>query len=143
MRVLLSTQLSAQIEAHLEEAYPNEGAGFLLGAVDHDAVKVERVLPLSNQREQEAQHNRYELSPLDFARAEEVADASGLALVGVFHSHPDHPAQPSTFDRDHAWPHFSYLITSVQNGKAVLTRAWRLREDRSTFDEDEFLLGEI
>lgn len=134
--VLLPDQLRA-IEAHGESTYPNEGAGFLLGRVNGgDELIIERVLPVANQREAEAQHNRYELSPLDFMRAEREAAAAGLELVGVFHSHPDHPARPSEFDREHAWPAFAYLITSVQDGLATITRSWQLRDDRSAFDED-------
>ena len=137
MRVIVSPEHLKQIEGHGESTYPNEGAGFMLGLLADDRIEINEILPLENQREDEAQHNRYELSPVDFLRAEKEADRLGLSLVGVFHSHPDHPAIPSEFDRDHAWPHFSYLISSIQGGKAKVTRAWRLREDRSMFDEDE------
>lgn len=137
MQVALTAAQLRAIEAHGESTYPHEGAGFLLGRLDgSDRLTVERVLPVTNQREPEAQHNRYELSPLDFLRAEREAAAAGVELVGVFHSHPDHPARPSEFDREHAWPAFAYLITSVQGGRAEVTRAWRLRDDRSAFDED-------
>lgn len=137
MRIVLTPAQLRAIEAHGESTYPNEGAGFLLGRLNGgDELIIERVLPVANQREAEAQHNRYELSPLDFMQAEGEAAAAGLELVGVFHSHPDHPARPSEFDREHAWPAFAYLIISVAAGQAEVTRAWRLRDDRSTFDED-------
>jgi proteasome lid subunit RPN8/RPN11 len=103
----------------------------------HDGrVIVEGLLPLANRREAEAQHNRYELGPRDFVQAEDEAEARDLDLVGVFHSHPDHPNRPSEFDRAHALPNFSYLITTVAQGKAGATRAWRLLDDRSQFVED-------
>jgi proteasome lid subunit RPN8/RPN11 len=135
-KVILRGEHLKAIEAHGESAYPHEGAGFMLGRTDGDAVIVEALLPLHNRREAEARHNRYELSPQDFLRAEQDAARRGLSLVGVFHSHPDHPARPSEFDREHAWPNFSYLITAVGKGNAGVTRAWRLREDRAAFDED-------
>jgi proteasome lid subunit RPN8/RPN11 len=61
----------------------------------------------------------------------------GLDVLGVFHSHPDHPNQPSEFDRQWAWPNFSYLITSVVQGVAVESRSWRLNEDRANFSEEK------
>src|SRR5258706_12708137 len=121
----LSVDNLRAIEAHGESTYPNEGAGFLLGTVQADAVQISHLLPIDNKREAEAQYNRYELSPQDFARAEMEADKRGLSLVGVFHSHPDHPARPSEFDRDHAWPNFVYVITTVQQDKAQITMTWR------------------
>ena len=64
----------------------------------------------------------------------------GLSLLGVFHSHPDHPNQPSEFDREWAQPYFSYVITSVRSGKALESRSWRLVEDRSEFREESITL---
>ena len=73
---------------------------------------------------------------------EEEADRLGLEMLGVFHSHPDHPNLPSEFDRQWAWPNFSYLITSVVEGKAVDSRSWRLSEDRTSFSEEIIEIGE-
>lgn len=137
MRIRLTDGHIRTIEAHGEATYPNEGAGFLLGHAADGAVVVADVLAVDNRREAEAQHNRYELSPQDFMRAEREAAQRDLSLVGIFHSHPDHPARPSQFDRDHALPNLSYLITSVVAGKAEGTHAWRLRDDRTGFDEDQ------
>jgi proteasome lid subunit RPN8/RPN11 len=75
------------------------------------------------------------MTPLDWARLEDEADAKGLTLVGYYHSHPDHPAIPSEFDRAHALPNFRYLITSVRGGQAAEIRAWQLAEDRGAFTE--------
>jgi proteasome lid subunit RPN8/RPN11 len=75
------------------------------------------------------------MTPADWMRLEDEADASGLTLVGYYHSHPDHPAIPSEYDRTHALPNFRYLITSVQQGNAAELRAWQLSEDRSRFEE--------
>ncbi len=136
MEVLIPSAHLRTIEAHGEAVYPHEGAGFLLGRLDGDRVIIEAALPAPNQREAAARHSRYELSPHDFLRAEREAAARGMEVVGVFHSHPDHPAVPSTFDREHALPHFCYLITAVAGGKAHVTQAWHLREDRAAFEED-------
>lgn len=135
MEVMLSPENRRAIGAHLEAAYPNEGAGFLLGEAKGDVMQIVSLLPLQNQREAEAQYHRYELAPQDFVRAEVEAARLGLSLIGVFHSHPDHPARPSEFDRDHALPNFAYLITSVVGGEAQVTTAWSLREDRMAFEE--------
>lgn len=128
----ISADLLAKIHAHGEQAYPEEGAGFLLGAEG----RVADILPLPNAREESARHNRYLIAPGDYARAEDAAEGRGLSLIGVFHSHPDHPNRPSDYDLEQAQPCFSYLITSVQSGKAVESRSWRLAEDRSQFYEE-------
>ena len=127
--------LLKQIHAHGEEAYPEEGAGFMLGS-DGEQRLVSALLPLSNAREDEARHNRYLFTPEDYMKAEIEAECRGLSLLGVFHSHPDHPNRPSEFDREWAQPYFSYVITSVRSGKALESRSWRLVEDRSDFEEE-------
>ena len=119
-----------------EQAYPEEGAGLLLGKLDGDRKRVLSVVLLDNQREEQARRNRYLLGPGDYLLGESEASRLGLEVLGVFHSHPDHPNLPSDFDRDWAWPVFTYLITSVWSGKAGESRAWRLVEDRSGFAEE-------
>lgn len=134
--------LIARIHSHGEEAYPEEGAGFLLGAYSENGTReVESILPLSNSREEGTRHNRYLIAAEDYVKAEETADSLGLSLIGVFHSHPDHPNQPSEFDREWAQPFFSYVITSVRSGKAIESRSWRLTEDRSKFEEEEIKIN--
>jgi proteasome lid subunit RPN8/RPN11 len=127
--------LLAQIHAHGEDAYPEEGAGFMLGS-DGERRAVTAIFPLSNAREDGARSNRYLFTPADYLKAEQEADRRGLSLLGVFHSHPDHPNRPSEFDREWAQPYFSYVITSVRSGKALESRSWRLAEDRSEFEEE-------
>ncbi|MCI0665720.1 MAG: M67 family metallopeptidase [Acidobacteria bacterium] len=136
----MSIKLAAdQIEAinrHGEAAYPEECGGLLLGVLE-DGVRVIRdVLPLHNVRK-DSRHNRVELDPLDYARAEREAAKRGLGVWGYYHSHPNHPAVPSGFDLEHApFTEWSYIIVSVLEGKAADVRAWTLREDRSQFDEE-------
>ena len=141
MEVIMKRELLRQIEVHLEGAYPNEGAGFLLGQIADDTFIVGDVLPLANQWDSAGQHNRFQLLPEDALQAELAAQRRGLDVIGVFHSHPDHPAQPSQWDLAWAtWPNFAYLITRVAEGRAQQTRAWRLAEDRESFEEDQINL---
>jgi proteasome lid subunit RPN8/RPN11 len=127
-----------EIWEHGESAYPEEGAGVLIGRAEGDIRFVDQILPLSNQFETELRHRRYMITPEDMIDAEEFADDRGLEIIGIFHSHPDHPAQPSEFDRDRALPWYSYIITSVHNRNAVESRSWRLTEERK-FREEELL----
>jgi proteasome lid subunit RPN8/RPN11 len=136
MNIIVSADHLRAMEAHGEHTYPNEGAGFLFGRGDEGSITIEAVTPIDNKREVEAQYNRYQLGPEDFVKAEMAAAHLDLSLIGVFHSHPDHPARPSQFDLDHALPYFLYLITSIEEGRAAVTTAWQLRLDRSAFDQD-------
>ena len=126
----------SQIHAHGESSYPDEGAGLLLGRANDEQKQVVNILNLSNAREASSRHNRYLLTPEDYLHGENEAARLGLDVLGVFHSHPDHPNRPSEFDREWAMPLFSYLITSVQNGRSVESRSWKLAEDRSHFIEE-------
>ena len=129
----ITNDLIGQINRHIEEAYPEEGAGFLIGVEG----EVKQILPLPNAREDEARHNRFLITPEDYLKAELTADRLGLSLIGVFHSHPDCPNIPSEYDREWAQPFFSYIITRVDEGKPVSHRSWRLVEDRSRYEEEE------
>lgn len=134
--VKLSKEILDEIHVHGEQAYPEEGAGFLLGS-DGEERAVQSIFPLVNSREDTARHNRYLITADDYLKAEMEAERRGLDLIGVFHSHPDHPDRPSEFDREWAQPYFSYIITSVQSGKALESRSWRLVDDRSQFVEEK------
>lgn len=124
------------LQAHGEAAYPNEGAGLLLGNAADGHKSVVDILPLENQWEAEEQYHRYLITPQDMLRAETEAARRGLDVLGIFHSHPDHPAEPSGMDKDWALPWYSYIITTVAHGRAAVSRAWLLREDRTRFDEE-------
>ncbi len=139
MSITITKDVLQQIHAHGEAAYPQEGAGLLLGQVQGDHKLVEAIMPLENAREESARHNRYLLTARDYMQGEEQAARMGLDVLGVFHSHPDHPNRPSEFDRDWAMPWFSYIITSVMAGKAVESRSWLLDEDRTAFREEALL----
>jgi proteasome lid subunit RPN8/RPN11 len=131
--LVVPQRLIEQMNAHVEKAYPEEGAGFLIGA----GSEVREIMTLSNSREDGARHNRFLIAPEEYLKAELTADRLGLSLIGVFHSHPDCPNIPSEYDREWAQPFFSYIITRVDNGKAVNSRSWKLLEDRSKYEEEE------
>ncbi|MGH7643872.1 MAG: Mov34/MPN/PAD-1 family protein [Candidatus Dormibacteria bacterium] len=108
-----------------ESAYPYEGCGVLLGTPRGDQTLVSRVLEGRNLV-QERRHDRYELDPRDIIRAEREARATGQEVVGFYHTHPDHPARPSQFDTDRAWPGYHYVVISVREGHLAGATAWRL-----------------
>jgi len=134
-RLLITPDHLRAIDRHGEESYPEECCGFLTGRVDGETTIVERLLPVENQRE-DSRHNRYLIEPEIVLEAHKEARRQGLDVVGYYHSHPDHPSRPSDFDRDHAWPGLSYLIVSVQKGRAADARSWRLADERDRFDEE-------
>jgi proteasome lid subunit RPN8/RPN11 len=136
MKIKISPEILNDIHVHGEESYPEEGAGLLLGSANRNSRVVTAILKLTNAREDGARHNRYLITAMDMMRGEQEAMKLGLDVIGVFHSHPDHPNAPSEFDRDWAVPWYSYIITSVQGGEAVGSRSWRLTDERDRFDEE-------
>jgi proteasome lid subunit RPN8/RPN11 len=142
MKLEISQSLIDQIQTHGERFYPEEGAGLLLGKSNGDNREVKAILELTNAREDAARHNRYLLTAQDMLLGEREAIRLGLDIIGVFHSHPDHPNRPSEFDREWAMPWFSYIITSVKQGVAVGSRSWRLTDDRGELSEETILVSE-
>lgn len=131
----IRADLVEQIHRHAAETYPLECCGALLGRDDTEAREVLALLPLPN-RQQESPRNRFVVSAEDVRAAERAALQQGLELVGWYHSHPDHPAQPSAFDREHAWPWYSYVIVSSGSRAKPELTCWRLADDRSRFEPE-------
>jgi proteasome lid subunit RPN8/RPN11 len=123
-----------QIREHGREAYPEECCGALLGRKGEPShvVRVERI---ENARGEE-RARRYEVSPRDYLRVEWLALAENLALLGFYHSHPDHPAAPSSYDRDRAFPFFHYLVCAVEGGVPTEITAWTLLEETGGFERE-------
>jgi proteasome lid subunit RPN8/RPN11 len=134
MRIVLAQHLQQKIFTQLAADYPHEGGGFLLGSAGDD-VQIADVLPVANVFELSERHHRYAMTPQDWMRMDDEAEARGLSIVGYYHSHPDSPAIPSDYDREYALPNFAYLITRVEGGQTREMLAWRLRDDRAAFDE--------
>jgi proteasome lid subunit RPN8/RPN11 len=126
----------AAIHRHGESTYPHECCGFLLGRTEENRRIVVQTRRAQNQRD-DSPRNRYQISPQEYMRADRAAREAGLDIVGFYHSHPDHPARPSQFDLDNAWPELVYVITAVNQGQAGETTAWRLADDRSRFLPEE------
>ena len=129
----IGEDLVRRIRAHGVETYPHECCGALLGRDAELSREVVDLLPLANRRN-DSPRNRFELAPDDVRLAENTAHERRLELLGWYHSHPDAPARPSEFDREHAWPWYSYIIVSVQRGEPRDMTSWRLQDDRSAYD---------
>jgi proteasome lid subunit RPN8/RPN11 len=127
----LTPEVADAIRTHGVETYPHECCGALVG---RDG-EVTSTVALPNITD-EGPRRRFRVSDTDYLRVERAADAAGAELLGFYHSHPDHPARPSQYDLDHALPNFSYIIVSVLTGVAEDMRSWKLRDDRSAFDEE-------
>jgi proteasome lid subunit RPN8/RPN11 len=141
--------LAEKIREHGVETYPHECCGALLGRetipekpassnLDSAATSREVVVlfPLVNRRD-DSPRNRFSVTPEDVRDAERHARSQGLDVIGWYHSHPDHPARPSEYDRDHAWPWYSYIIVSVHAGQPQDMTSWRLKDDRSGYEEEK------
>ena len=124
-----------QIKQIARQAYPHECCGILLGSTSADVKMVGRLVEAENQRS-DSPANRYLIEPQLLIRVEKEIRGTGEEIVGFFHSHPDVPARPSAYDRDHAWPWYSYLIVSVIEKKVEEVLSWRLKENRTAFDTE-------
>jgi proteasome lid subunit RPN8/RPN11 len=128
--------LCEQIRQTARQGYPEEVCGVLLGSHAEGAERrIVRVVPVANARADE-RARRYLIPAGALRDIESTARRDGLDVLGFYHSHPDHPAVPSTYDREHSWPWYTYVIVSVAANQAV-ARAWRLADDRSAFQEEE------
>jgi proteasome lid subunit RPN8/RPN11 len=132
--ITIAEPVLAAIRSHGIETYPNECCGALIG---RDGVVAE-AFALANTTD-EGPRRRFLVRAGDYQAAEARAKDRDGDLLGFYHSHPDHPAQPSQYDLDHAWPSFSYVIVSVREGQPRELTSWRLRDDRTQFDEEPVL----
>ncbi|HYW83665.1 MAG: M67 family metallopeptidase [Spirochaetia bacterium] len=141
MKVIVPSGILERMRRHGEETYPHECCGFMLGKAEEGMQRIVEIRGQANERT-ESRENRFLITPDQFKAAESAARKAGLQLVGIYHSHPDSPARPSEYDRDHAWPWFSYIIVSVKGGKADEANGWQLKEDRSGFEALKLEKGE-
>ena len=131
----ISDALIRRIQAHGVETFPYECCGAMLGRDNETFREVVELLPLANRRD-DSPRNRFEVTPSDVQMAEKKAREMQVDVIGWYHSHPNAPARPSEFDREHAWPWYSYVIVSVEEGGPRDTNSWRLRDDRSAYDRE-------
>jgi proteasome lid subunit RPN8/RPN11 len=125
------------IRRHGQDTYPHECCGALLGR----GGGVTAIVALPNTTE-EGPRRRFLVRPSDYQAAERRASELGGELLGFYHSHPDHPATPSQYDLDHAWPTFAYIIVAVAAGAATEMTVWYLKNDRSSFEEGSLHHGD-
>jgi proteasome lid subunit RPN8/RPN11 len=128
----LDRDVATAIRRHGEETYPHECCGALVGG---EGLATSTV-PLPNMTE-EGPRRRFLVRPSDYRMAEQRAGELGGELLGFYHSHPDHPARPSQYDLDHAWPTFAYVIVAVAGGQAADMTVWYLKDDRTTFEKGD------
>lgn len=138
--IRLQARHQREIAAHGEETYPHECCGFLLG-VEEEGVKVVREVRRAPNARDDSPQNRYLIPPEAILNAEKACRQAGMEILGFYHSHPDVPARPSQFDRDQAWPWYSYLILSVRAGVAEELSAWVVREEEEPFTAEELQIS--
>jgi proteasome lid subunit RPN8/RPN11 len=134
--IVLPGHLLEEIRSQGAKAYPEECCGALVGKAEGARKIVRMTRPFANGNA-ESRERRYYVGPDAYREAEAWAKTQGLDVIGIYHSHPDHPARPSEFDREHAWPWYSYVIVSVEQGNPKDLTSWVLTEDRDRFDSEE------
>ncbi len=132
--VRISKELVRRIEDHGKATYPEECCGILVGSNYGEARVISESAELDNRQEGN-RRRRFFVTPKQYLHAEHIASEKGLELLGFYHSHPDHPAIPSEFDREHALPWFTYIVLAVEKGESKVMTAWSLSETRNKFIE--------
>ena len=151
MVVKISKEAFDGMVAHAEAGYPNEVCGVMIGTEDevsfHRECKnlisedtVETEFKSSNNLNKDRMRDRFELDPKSYMEADEWARSRGLEIVGIYHSHPDHPSKPSETDRQVASPFWGYIIFSINDGNFSDARLWYINEDNFQFEQREFEL---
>ena len=135
--LLISREAFQTMKEHGESGFPNEICGFMFGSYQ-DGRNITSIRPLKNVKTGD-QRRRFEIDPLDYQKAELHALKEGIDLVGVYHTHPNHPAIPSIYDLKQAVPVFSYIILSIQEGKFDHIRSWQIDEDSNKFFEEQII----
>ena len=135
--LFLQPELGRQIESEGAAAYPNECCGILVGRDVDGRRLVERLVQGRNVFEADEQYHRFSIDPRQQMKAEREAEAEGKVVLGFYHSHPDHPARPSEYDREHAWPFYSYVIVAIAKGNAADMTSWVLDAESSQFARQE------
>ncbi len=136
--ILISTNINEKMLEDATHAFPNECCGFLFGIEKRDTRFISEILIVQNNKEGD-QRRRFEIAPKDYMKAEQFALSNHLQLLGIYHSHPNHPAVPSEHDRVAAQPFFSYVIVAVYDETILHQRSWRLNEEQQ-FEEEKIAI---
>lgn len=140
MGIEISERILDEMLRHAKMAYPRESCGVLVGSSSGDMARANYFTVCENIHADNPSR-RFLIDPLAYLEIEDRADAEGLSIVSIVHSHPDHPDEPSAFDRQHAWPGLSYIIISVSGGRIAGYSSWRLTGDRGGFVAEPILPG--
>jgi proteasome lid subunit RPN8/RPN11 len=136
--VRLPSSAVREIERHARDCYPNECCGFLLARPDARDPAVPREVFATRRAANEfdgERRRRFMIRPDELRALERSLEGTGTSVAGFYHSHPDHPARPSQFDQDHAWPWYTYLVLSVTRTETPRLGAFELDPDSGTFRE--------
>ena len=131
----ISRKTEIEILADALRSFPDECCGFMFGTENGEERTISEIQIVNNAKEGD-KRRRFEITPFDYMKAEQYAEANNLLLLGVYHSHPNHPSVPSEHDRVVAQPYFSYLIIAVRENEFVSLQSWRLNDDFQ-FDEEQ------
>jgi proteasome lid subunit RPN8/RPN11 len=136
--IYIKKALEEEIRREGEAAYPAECCGVLLGKTgENDKKTLSQIEPIINSREESERYHRFLITPEDLLKIELKARNLKLDVLGFYHSHPDHPAKPSDFDKEHALPFYSYVIAEVNKGVSREITSWQLSENRECFNLEE------
>jgi proteasome lid subunit RPN8/RPN11 len=141
--IKVPASLMKKIYSHTEASYPNECCGLMIGTfADGAQPKIAREFRICKNLNTERARDRYDMDPLDMLKAQREFENTPLEIIGIYHSHPDHPSRPSQTDTDRAWPDYSYVIISVQKGSVRSAQSWVLNESNSArkFDEETLVI---
>ena len=137
--IKLTSKVEEAIKIHGEQVFPNECCGFLFGD-ETDGRIITLSTRVENSKEGD-QRRRFEISPFDYMKAEQFAIENNTSLLGIYHSHPNHPAIASVHDLEKALPYFSYVIVSIMDGRFADIKSWKLYDDKREFYEEKVLIS--
>lgn len=140
--IRMSEQIKEALEKEAFHSFPDECCGFILGKENGEERVIEKIIVVNNAKEGD-KRRRFEIAPLDYLKAEQHAEQENLTLLGVYHSHPNHPSVPSEHDRVAAQPYFSYIILSVQENRLVSVQSWKLTDQFQLEEEKVLILKSI
>ena len=132
MVVKIKRQINDKLIEICEKGFPNEVCGVLIGKKNKEIFIIDDYYICENLNK-ERSIDRYELNPIDYIKAEDLAKKSNASIIGIYHSHPNHPAIASDTDKMFAWPDMAYLIYSIYDGKFKNLISWQIDESEDVF----------
>ncbi len=136
--IIIEPRMRELLTEDAVNSFPDECCGFMFGVESEDGNRIITEILVVNNAKEGDKRRRFEIAPLDYMKAEQYAEEHNRLLLGIYHSHPNHPAIPSEHDRKAAQPYFSYVIISVLNNEIITLRSWRLNEAEQ-FEEEKIL----